>query len=855
MSSPEAISAAVTFGDLLKQLRKRSGMTQAELAAAVGYSVPFISNLELDQRLPDVEVIMQRFVPALGLQEEPQLAVRLVELAATARGERPPQRTKSDAKIDRLHQEERPARLASLPLPPTELVGRDQEVKTLCNRLLAHNGRLLTLIGPPGIGKTRLALAVVEKLQAFYRDGIYVVPLAAISDAGLVAAAIIAELDIGGADERTSKVRLIDFLRRKEALLLLDNFEQVTAAARLVADLLAACPGLRILVTSRERLHLRAEQRYHVPSLDVDAALALFVQRSQAVAPDFALTPNNRHTLVQICQRLDCLPLAIELSAARVDLFTPDGLLARLHDQRLDLLNDGARDLPPHQRTLRNAIQRSYALLDDQERRLFRRLSVFAGGFEPKVLSGLGSDEWTLQSLVNKSLVQVKIHSERTHRFLLLETLREYAWEQLCAEGEAAVTQRCHAEIYLRLAEEAATHLRDAAQGIWIEQLEEEHANLRAALAFTLAAGDQETAIRLGIALWRFWNIRGYYEEGGRWLERLLAQADQPAQRATLLYARGMLARMRGDVALAIDSLTASLALFREQEDLRGTASALRGLAFVHYLRHDNAGARPLLDEALALFHRLDDLEGVAVTLDNLSYISNDHEEKRRLSEESLALRRRSGNLRGITMSLVGLAENAIYRGEYATARVYMQEHLQINQELGNHNGIANAIYTLGHIALGAGDPVTARSYYEQCIQLCQARGNRILLPGAMQGKAVTLLLNGEPSGVTALLEEALLIYREQGALFGAAEVLVVFAKLAVVQGLAERGLTLAGAVAANCIGLSDRLYPLPLAEFERTQSTAREMLGPQAAARAWGAGQAMSLEQAMDYALAKAPA
>lgn len=348
--------------------------------------MPFVSNLELNQRLPDVQVVAERFVPALGLQEEPKLAALLVELATLARGERPPVGAAQQGALSGSIVEVCDAS-HTWPLPPTELVGRQAEIKRICDRLLARGGRLITLVGPPGIGKTRLALAIAAHLQVMFQDDVHFVALAALTDPDLLAATLVAELGISDDRMRAPMKRLVGFFRRSEALLILDNFEQIIPAASLVAELLASCPGLHVLVTSRERLHLRAEQRFLVLPLDEKAAVALFVQRAQAAEANFTLTPENAPILTQICRHLDGLPLAIELSAAHIDLLTPQLLLAQLREQRLDLLTDGPRDLPTYQRTLRSAIDWSYELLNESERRLFRALAVFVGGFTREIFT------------------------------------------------------------------------------------------------------------------------------------------------------------------------------------------------------------------------------------------------------------------------------------------------------------------------------------------------------------------------------------------------------------------------------------------------------------------------------------
>jgi tetratricopeptide (TPR) repeat protein len=496
---------------------------------------------------------------------------------------------------------------------------------------------------------------------------------------------------------------------------------------------------------------------------------------------------------------------------------------------------------------LRDAIQRSYQLLNDQERARFRTLGVFVDGFDPEALAHLQVDEITLQSLIDKSLVQVVVRND-ARRFLLLETLREYAWEQLCAEGEADAAQRLHAETYLRLAEEAASHFRRPDQVVWRTRLAVEHGNLRAALTWALASRQADTGARLGAVLWRFWYIRGDYAEGQQWLQQLLAQTDQPQQRANLLYGQGMLARRRGDSAAAASSLAASLAIFRQLGNDRMSASALRGLGFVYYLQHDYARACPLLEEALALFRSLDDQEGIAVTLDSLGYITRDP----RLHQESLALRRRSGNLHGIAISLAGLAYRAISQADYAAARMYLQEHRQINEALGNQNGIAVSLFDSGLITFIEGDYTAAQVLYTNSLRICQETGERLLLPSPILGLGATALKHAEYDRARALFEQALVLFQEIGDVSGVAKALKYLAGLAVTQCQAHRTLYLAGAAAALCERLHIEHLPFEQEEFERAQAAARQLLGETAAAAAWAAGQAMTVEEAVAFALTR---
>ena len=556
------MSTPPSFGNLLRTLRKRVGMTQGDLAAAVGYSVSAISALEQGQRLPDVDFVVQRLVPALAVTDEPSLARRLVEQAATARGERPPSAITNQRPV----QATPPMAALAFPgrLPPlaTSLIGRTAQVNQLCDRLLGHSGRLLTLVGPPGIGKTTLALAVAAQLHHHYGAGAVFVALAAVSDTTAMALTIATSVGCSDGGPKPPQTKLIEFLRRKNMLLVLDNLEQIREAAPLIAALVAECPGIAVLATSRERLHLRTEQRFKVPPLALAAAVELFVQRAHAVDADFSLSTHNQPTVEAICQRLDCLPLALELCAAQADMFAPAQLLAHLQGRRLDLLVDGAQDLPPYQRTLRTAIQRSYDLLDETEHTLFRSLSVFVGGFDLEAVAAVvdwrqetgdqrannGANSQSLVSilhaLIGKSLVRVEATPGGEQRYLLLETIREFALAQARAYGEEAQLRQRHYAAYLHLFRTGDSYLRGPAAATWFARLEPEQDNLRAAMQWTFDEQRYADAVWLQTACGWFWHHCGYWHESGQWLVQLLPHRqtlslEQHFQTLISVYARG----------------------------------------------------------------------------------------------------------------------------------------------------------------------------------------------------------------------------------------------------------------------------------------------------------------------------
>jgi predicted ATPase len=673
---------------------------------------------------------------------------------------------------------------------------------------------------------------------------------------------------------------IVERLRDKEMLLLLDNFEHVLAAAPELAAVVAACSRLSVLVTSRERLHLQGEQEFPVPPLDVpmlqpsgvdvktlreSAAVKLFVQRAQAVSPGFVLDDGNGLAVAQLCIRLDGLPLAIELAATRTRIFPAPALLRHLA-WRFDVLKGGPQDAPPRHQTLRRALDWSYELLDHEEQSLFRRLAVFVGGCALEAVSAIWAAKSEggkapalvldkLAALVDKSLVQQVTTAAEPH-FVLLETFREYGLERLRDAGEEMAAQRAHALYYLTLAETAEPLLLGAEQAHWLDRLEMEHGNLRAALQWSINYQEGKIGRRLGAALWHFWYIRGHYNEGWDWLNQLLALPGQPAVQAALHYGKGMLARRLGEPAVALSCFTESLALYEHVGDRRGMASALRVQGFIHYQQGNLDAAQPLLEESLKLFRELDDQEGAAATLSNLGYVAQrrgDWSQARRLQEESLALRRLSGNQHGMIHNLGSLSYVAIGQGDLDAAQAYAQEYLAISRELSVPNGITVATTILGEIAYAQGDYATAHTCFEESLALAQENGDKVLTADAALDLATTTLKHGDAGAARLLLEQALRLFQEQGVQPSIIKTLEFMAGLAATQQQPERALMLAGAAAALRAKVGFTRHPIDdidHVEFERLLAQARQALDPEAAASAWAKGQTMTLDQVMALAL-----
>ena len=730
-----------------------------------------------------------------------------------------------------------------LPAPREALIDRTHELSLLHDLLQRSDVGLVTLTGPGGTGKTRLAIQAATDSAASFADGVAFVSLASLAQGSLIAGTVAQALGVQARGSRSVEQALLDYIRNKELLVVLDNVEHLVGAAPLVMQAIETAARLKLLITSREPLRVRGERVVPVPPLEVPGpdhlpdlesvarvpAVALFLERARQARPDFALTPQNARVIAEICRRLDGLPLAIELAVARLNVLGPQALLARL-DRRLPLLTHGLADLPDRQQTLRNTIAWSFELLKAVEQRLFRRVAVFDGGFtllafesvcvpeaEEETSEAPKSDPLeVLQALVDKSLVLPGVLSGEETRFSLLDTIREFALEKLDESGEAATVQERHAQFFTQLVEPSeSAHVR-ADPREWAERLDHEYGNLHAALTWSVSdRGAPQLGLRLASAIAWYWFMRGRLVEGRTWLDDLLGKPENSARsaiRGKALCGVGLLTWAQDDLAAASERLEEALVIFQALDDGWWLAHTQGLLGLVRASQGDIAAGRPLLDRGRARFHEL-------------------------------------GDRRSEAYALVALGRVLAATGDNDGARTFYEQGLALFRQTGDATGVAATLSALGRAAAARGDLTGALALFAESLPLLHASGDQYNLSALLNAAGSAWLQKGDVEQAERLFREGLQIWPTTGSRDGLALGLAGLGSVASMRGQAER--------AGRLLGAADTLFQ-PTSRFLRREeerwldesvATARKVLDPSAFEAGWTAGHAMTEEEALSEA------
>jgi len=795
-----------SLADLLRVFRSTAHLSQETLAERAGLSTRTVSDIET------------------GVARTPRLIT--VMLLAEALGLDAPERGRL-AEAARKPGKESPAVRSGAARPVPVLLGRDRDLERLASLLAGDSVRLVTLVGPAGVGKTSLAIrAALEREKAGRM--VSIVELASIADPSQVAPAVAQALGIRESVDTPASEAVGAYLQRRDVLLVLDNLEHLLPAASWIGELIAGAPRLIVLATSREPLHLREERTLTVHPLERESAVALFVQRAQMAQPEFEETPKNATAIGSIVEHLEGLPLAIELAAPRLSLLGPKALAARL-ERRLPLLGDGAQDRPERHQTMHRAIAWSYDLLSEEEQRLFRRLCVLQGGADLDAAAAVAGDGdarpmvFRLAPLVEKNMLSLAEDSEGEPRVAMLEMLREYAEERLAESGEQAETQARHAAYMLALAERAAPELSGAKQAIWLTRLEREHRNVNAALEWASRNEDALFGCRFVAAIWRFWWTHGYLTQGVAWVRRFLDARDAAPQSVPevlygkVLRAHVVLLSALGNFDEAYESCRRALEIQRQIGDDAGLAASLTSLGIILQFRGDFESAETAHREGLEIRRRLMDDAGVATSLSNLSSVAfskNDLSGAETLGRESVAIYRRLGHESGIVHALTKLGLVAGARGEVERAEEIFEECLRMQRALGSFGNMHYSLVNLGYNAHRRGDYELALRRYHEALDLLDSAPNRASLASILEDLAATVAALGDPSRAARLM----------------------------------------GAGEALRSTMGSPMFPSERPHYEASVASLRAMMSPEVFDAQWRIGSSITLERALEEARATRP-
>ncbi|MEM8530644.1 MAG: LuxR C-terminal-related transcriptional regulator [Chloroflexota bacterium] len=886
MVTPDRVDS-YRFGPWLKSLRKSLDFTQHALAQRVGCTVATIRKIEADKLRPS-SALAYRIADSLDIAREAQPA--FVQFARV-RSDQPSLHTPRNMVPLPFFQ----AHLYKIPTLPTSLVGRDDECIDIQASVVRDDVRLITVAGPPGIGKTHLTLQVAHAIQTSFTDGAVLVQLMPLHDADLVIPAIARALDIYDTGKQPLLDTLISFLADKHMLLVLDNFEHVISAASQLAHLLKYAPFVKILVTSRTKLSVQGEYEYGIAPLPVPdiqqvshgadisgyAAVDLFVQRAQAMNPDFTLTAENAATIAAICVRLDGVPLAIELAATRIKLLSPQALLRRLH-QRLHLLTSDMADGPHHHKTLRGAISWSYGLLSPDEQALFCVLGLFSGGCRVESLGAVidresqlfrsvgGATRYQdnhdvgllndLEALINHHLIQQVIDFDEESRFGMLETIREYAVEQLEAYGGMITWQRRYAHYYLSLAETAAAHLSGPDQAWWLDYLETEHDNMRAALHWSQSmVGDAHVGVRLATALSEFWYVRGYVGEGLQWFETVLEHKDSLDLDIWLIGTTyyGHLTRLKGDYLSATQLAEHSRGWAEQLQHTDSLARSLHILGWGAIAQHDYNKAYAYFTDSLQHFRMLNHQSQIANVLYSLGYTAlqiGDTAQATQFFEEDLSISRMCNDSRGIVQALAGLGMIAIDQHTYLRAQTFLTEALTLARSLNYQVAVAGLLNYLGEVARTQSLYDEAMTYYAEAYAVMHRTGNIWNVALILHNRGHIALRHHMPIQAASYFIESLDIQQGLGNTSGIVICLVGLAGVATQRGYYQQAAWLLGAATFQFDKSEMLVAAVDRTEYDHIVNQTRTHLDRAVFDRAWSIGYAMAwdkvLVEARDVAL-----